>query len=65
MDVFEIEPLPENHPLWEMDNVIITPHIAMSSPRIAERHLETLLTNIRNFVTGQPPLTLVDKRRWF
>lgn len=65
LDVYEIEPLPQDHPLWAMENVILTPHIAASSPRIAERHLATLLENIRQFVQGQPPATLVDKRQWF
>ncbi len=65
LDVFEEEPLPKNHPLWDRENVIITPHIAAASPRIAERHLETLLENIRCFVNGKAPLTLVDKQRWF
>jgi len=65
LDVFEIEPLPADHPLWRMENVLITPHVAAASPRIAERHLETLLENIRRFVAGEPPATLVDKRRWY
>lgn len=65
LDVFEIEPLPPAHRLWRMENAILTPHIAAASPRIAERHLETLLENIRRFVNGKPPATLVDKRRWF
>lgn len=65
LDVFEVEPLPENHPLWDMDNVLITPHVAAASPRISERHLATLLKNIRNYVSGEDPVTLVDKRRWF
>ena len=65
LDVFEEEPLPADHPLWDMPNVLITPHIAAVSPRIAERHLETLLENIRRFVRGEDPLTLVDKEHWF
>ena len=65
LDVFEIEPLPPDHPLWSMPNVIITPHVAGASPRIAERHTEVLLGNIRRFVSGQPPATLVDKSRWY
>ncbi len=65
LDVAEVEPLPADHPLWKMPNVIITPHVAAASPRIAERHTETLLENIRRFVNGEPPATLVDKRRWF
>ncbi len=65
LDVFEIEPLPAEHPLWPMQNVIITPHIAAASIHISERHLATLLENIRCFVAGKDPKTLVDKRHWF
>ena len=64
LDVFEIEPLPKEHPLWRMDNVIITPHCAAASPRVPERHLHTLLENLRRFVAGQPLLNVVDKRMW-
>jgi phosphoglycerate dehydrogenase-like enzyme len=65
LDVFEVEPLPANHPLWRMENVIITPHIAGTSPRIAERHLATLLENVRRFSKGEELLNVVDKRNWF
>ena len=65
LDVCETEPLPADHPLWKMPNVIITPHVAAASPRIAERHLETLLENIRRFVQGEPLATRVDKRLWY
>lgn len=65
LDVFEMEPLPGKHPLWSMENVIITPHVAAASPHIAERHLATLLENIRCFVAGEEPITLVDKRKWY
>ena len=65
LDVFEIEPLPADHPLWRMENVILTPHVAAASTHIAERHLETLLENIRRYLANQPFLTTVDKRHWF
>lgn len=65
LDVFEIEPLPADHPLWRMENVILTPHIAAASTHIAKRHLETLLENIRRYLVNQPFLTQVDKRHWF
>jgi phosphoglycerate dehydrogenase-like enzyme len=65
LDVFENEPLPADHPLWEFSNVILTPHVAGYSPRIAERHLAVLLENVRRFVAGQPLMNAVDKQAWF
>ncbi len=66
LDVFETEPLPAEHPLWKMgDRVILTPHVAGYSPRIAERHLGVLLENIRRFVQGQPLRNVANKTLWF
>ena len=65
LDVFETEPLPAGHPLWGMENVIITPHVAGCSPRIAERHLGVLLENVRRFVRGAPLANVADKARWY
>lgn len=65
LDVFETEPLPLEHALWRMDNVIITPHVAGASPRIAGRHLATLLENVHRFAEDKPLLNVVDKRNWF
>jgi len=65
LDVFEVEPLPPEHPLWRRPDVILTPHVAAMSPRIAERHLSTLLENVRRFSCGEPLLNVVDKNRWF
>ena len=64
LDVFEVEPLPAGHPRWKMSNVIITPHTAAASPRVPERHLETLLDNLRRFASGQPLRNVVDKTKW-
>jgi phosphoglycerate dehydrogenase-like enzyme len=65
LDVFEIEPLPASHELWQLQNVIITPHCAAASPRVPERHLETLLDNLRRFVAGEQLRNVVDKAQWF
>jgi phosphoglycerate dehydrogenase-like enzyme len=65
LDVFQTEPLPADHPLWKMENVIITPHVAGYSPRIAERHLAVLLDNIRRFVRGDSLRNVVNKAVWF
>ena len=65
LDVFEIEPLPSDHALWDMPNVILTPHIAGCSPRIAERHLGVVVENVRRFAAGEPLINVVNKREWF
>lgn len=65
LDVFETEPLPPQHPLWRMENVIITPHVAGYSPRIPGRHLELLLDNIERFARGAPLRNLTRKSKWF
>ena len=65
LDVFETEPLPVNHPLWKMENVIITPHVAGHSPRLPERHLQVLLDNVRRFSQGKELKNLVDKTLWY
>lgn len=65
LDVFEVEPLPPEHPLWQMENVLITPHCAAASPRVPERHLATLLENVRRFAAGEDLKNVVDKNNWF
>jgi phosphoglycerate dehydrogenase-like enzyme len=65
LDVFEVEPLPKDHPLWTFENVLITPHVAAASPRIAERHLATLLENVRRFANREPLINVVDKAAWY
>jgi phosphoglycerate dehydrogenase-like enzyme len=64
LDVFETEPLPADHPLWKMENVILTPHVAGYSPRIAERHLALLVDNVTRFAGGEPLRNLVNKSMW-
>ncbi len=65
LDVYEVEPLPAEHPLWRFENVILTPHIAGHSPAIAARHLDVLLSNVRSFKRSMPLRNVVDKERWF
>lgn len=65
LDVVDPEPLPPEHPLWRMPNVLITPHMAGYSPLIAGRHLELLLDNLRRFAHGQPLRNVVSKENWY
>lgn len=61
LDVFDVEPLPENHLLWSFDNVIITPH--MSGPSVAANVAEPLLDNLERYLAGKPLLKVVDRTR--
>ena len=65
LDVFEQEPLPADHPLWMLPNVLITPHTAGHGPYLDERRFEVLLDNARRFLADQPLRNVVDKARWF
>jgi phosphoglycerate dehydrogenase-like enzyme len=62
LDVYREEPLPEDSPLWELDNVCLTPHLAGVSPRFWERETELILENTRRYLAGAPLLNVVDKR---
>ncbi|PYM24033.1 MAG: D-2-hydroxyacid dehydrogenase [Candidatus Rokuibacteriota bacterium] len=65
LDVYEQEPLPADHPLWTLPNVLLTPHTAGHGPYLDERRLDVLLDNARRFVSSQPLRNVVDKTRWF
>lgn len=56
LDTFEIEPLPQVSPLWDMRNVIITPHVTPAVPDRTARSLEIILENIRRFRADEPLL---------
>ncbi|MFB5763339.1 D-2-hydroxyacid dehydrogenase [Paenibacillus medicaginis] len=61
LDVFEEEPLPAGHPLWTMDNVLITPHIAGDTERYDERVFDIFLENLKAYTAGRElPRNLVD-----
>lgn len=65
LDVFETEPLPPAHPLWQESRALLTPHVAVVGPYIPERRLEVLCDNARRFAAGQPLRNLVDKALWY
>ena len=66
LDVFEIEPLPEGHPLWQMENVIITPHRAVhEAENIPERRFELIRANVRALLEGGEFENVVDKAKWY
>lgn len=62
LDVTDPEPLPAESPLWEMPNVVITPHIAGHAEVTAERRWTLLRENLRRFAAGEPLYNVVDKK---
>ena len=60
LDVFRVEPLPQDHPYWTHPNVTVTPHIAADTRAITSS--KVIAENIRRGEAGEPLLHLVDRR---
>jgi len=65
LDVTNPEPLPKGHPLWKLENVIITPHIAGQSDGVEARRMALIVENVTRFVRGEPLLNVVDKKKGY
>ncbi len=67
LDVFEKEPLSEDSPLWELDNVIVTPHTAGSTEYYTRRVIEDIfIPNLKEYITrGIPGINLVDYKKGY
>ena len=65
LDVFETEPLPEKNWLWQLNNVIITPHLAGETPIYNERAADLFCENLRRYLAGEPLRNVVDPSRGY
>ena len=65
LDVVDPEPLPPNHPLWKMSNVIITPHTSGSFPRYNESATRIFLDNLRRYAKDEPLQFVVNKNKGY
>lgn len=65
LDVFVKEPLPSDSPLWELENLLITPHTASMTEKVWHRHYELFSDNLRRFLAGQPLRFVVDKHKGY
>jgi phosphoglycerate dehydrogenase-like enzyme len=61
LDTFREEPLPQASPLWELPNVIVTPHTSWSSARVLDRSIDLFCDNLRRFRAGAPLRNVVDR----
>ena len=65
LDVFDREPLPSDSPLWGLDNLLITPHIAGLTEKLWDRQYEHFSANLRRYFSHVPLQYVVDKRRGY
>jgi phosphoglycerate dehydrogenase-like enzyme len=65
LDVTDPEPLPPEHPLWHLPNVLITPHSSSPSDRMANRFWLLVRENLRRYTRGEPMLNVVDIERGY
>ncbi len=65
LDVFEEEPLPPTSPLWQMDNVIISPHVAGNSSRYHEKAAALFAENLQRYVEKRPLLNRLERKRGY
>jgi phosphoglycerate dehydrogenase-like enzyme len=62
LDVFDVEPLPQDHPFYRMPNVLLSPHTADRVAEFSQLTVECFLENLRRFRAGEPLLNLVDRK---
>ncbi len=60
LDVTDPEPLPDGHPLWSFDNVLVTPHVANTWAMLDESYAEFVAENVARFAKGEPLLSVVE-----
>lgn len=65
LDVTDPQPLPKDHPLWQFENIVITPHIAGQSDHNRERRFQLIKDNVRRFARGLPLRNVVDKNKGY
>src|SRR5262249_48618773 len=61
LDVFDEEPLPAESPLWDVENLLITPHTGGMTEKLWDRHYDLIAENLSRYLNHQPLLCLVDK----
>jgi len=65
LDVFEIEPLPPESEFWKMENLILTPHVAGTTPYYDQRAILVFIENLKRYLEGKPLINLIDKEKGY
>jgi phosphoglycerate dehydrogenase-like enzyme len=62
LDVFDQEPLPQGHPFYKLENVLLSPHCADNTPDWLEQSMNLFIAQFKRFQNGEPLLNVVDKK---
>jgi phosphoglycerate dehydrogenase-like enzyme len=62
LDVFDHEPLPEGHPFYKLENVLMSPHCADHTPDWLDRAMQFFIAQFERFQKGEPLMNVVDKK---
>ena len=65
LDVIPQEPLPDDHPLWHMPNVVVTPHTAGGSPHRVGRTVDLFCDNLARLLDGLPMSSVINKDKGY
>ncbi|MBT8397603.1 MAG: D-2-hydroxyacid dehydrogenase, partial [Gemmatimonadetes bacterium] len=65
LDVFQKEPLPQEHPFWDLPNVLMTPHVSAVTRGFWRRQTDLIVENLRRYLAGDTLLNLVDREAGF
>ncbi len=65
LDVFETEPLPDDSPLWDLPNVLLTPHSSGTHDHVSQYTADLFLANLARYVAGQTLLNLANRDRGY
>jgi phosphoglycerate dehydrogenase-like enzyme len=65
IDAFAEEPLPQDSPLWDAPNVLVTPHASALTPEMTEARQQIFKENLSRFLDNKPFLYVCDKRAGF
>lgn len=65
LDVFAVEPLPSNSKLWELDNVILSPHVSFGMEDLNVRTIELFRENLKRYLNGKRLINVVNKKRGY
>jgi phosphoglycerate dehydrogenase-like enzyme len=62
LDVFDHEPLPQGHPFYKLENVLLSPHCADHTPDWLDRAMQFFIAQFERFQKGEPLMNVVDKK---